>query len=100
MRNEAAFSSAARTKLRPDLKAQRKEQPQVRLAASFRRSLHPHPQTKPPQEDSGWPTSCCWKTSVYLPRPSLLKSSGRSEPLKQLFRLQPLLPVSEEMQST
>lgn len=43
--------------------------------------------------------SCCWKTSVYLPSPSLLKSSGRSEPLKELFRLQPLLPVSEEMQS-
>lgn len=44
-------------------------------------------------------TSCCWKTSVYFPRPSLLKSSGRSEPFSDALRLQPLLPVTEEMQS-
>lgn len=43
--------------------------------------------------------SCCWKMSVYFPNPSLLNSSGRSEPLNELFKLQPLLPVREEIQS-
>lgn len=47
---------------------------------------------------TSYATSCCWKTSVYFPRPSLLNSSGRSEPFRE-FRLQPLLPVTEEMQS-
>lgn len=48
---------------------------------------------------TSYATSCCWKTSVYFPRPSLLNSSGRSEPFRDEFRLQPLLPVTEEMQS-
>lgn len=48
---------------------------------------------------SVYSTSCCWKTSVYFPNPRLLNSSGRSEPFREEFRLQPLLPFSEEMQS-
>lgn len=39
------------------------------------------------------------KTSVCLLRPSPLKGSGKLGSLKQLFGLQPLLSVGEEMQS-